>query len=48
MWKKAPETAKEHVNLVADAAEHAQFIPPKVYVACLNVLTEDRLLTLRP
>ena len=39
---------KEHADLVADVAEHEQFIPPKVYAACLNVLTESRLLTLRP
>jgi len=33
---------------VADATEQTQFIPPKVYAACLNALTENRLLTLRP
>lgn len=40
--------SREHADLVADAAEHAKFVPPKVYAACLNVLTEDQLLTLRP
>ncbi len=40
--------SREHADSVADAAEHAQFIPPEVYAACLNVLTEDRLLALRP
>lgn len=38
----------KHADMVADAAENDQFIPSKVYAACLNVLTKDRLLALRP
>ena len=40
--------AKEHADSVASAAEQAQFIPTAVYAACLNDLTKDQLLTLRP
>lgn len=39
---------KAHTDSVANAAEHAQFIPVEVYAVCLNALTEDQLLTLRP
>ena len=39
---------KAHADLIADAAEQTQFIPVEVYAACLNILTEERLLALRP
>ena len=39
---------RTHADSTADAAEQARFIPVEVYAACLNVLTEERLLTLRP
>ena len=37
-----------HADSIADAAEQAQFVPVEVYAVCLNKLTEDRLLILRP
>lgn len=37
-----------HADSIADAAEQAQLIPVEVYAACLNELTEDQLLILRP
>ena len=40
--------ARTHADSTADAAEQTRFIPVEVYAACLNVLTEERLLTLRP
>lgn len=39
---------KEHADSLVDTAEHIQFIPVEVYVSCLNTLTEDQLLALRP
>lgn len=40
--------ARTHADSIAGAAEQARFIPVEVYAACLNVLTEESLLTLRP
>ncbi len=40
--------AGTHADSIADAAEQVQFIPVEVYAACLNELTEDQLLILRP
>ena len=37
-----------HADSIADAAERTQLIPVEVYAACLNELTEDQLLILRP
>nr|WP_326209174.1 hypothetical protein [uncultured Oscillibacter sp.] len=37
-----------HADSIADAAEQTQIIPVEVYAACLNELTEDQLLILRP
>lgn len=37
-----------HADSIAGAAEQAQFVPVEVYAVCLNKLTEDRLLILRP
>lgn len=39
---------KKHIDSLVDAAEHIQFIPMEVYAVCLNTLTEDQLLALRP
>lgn len=40
--------AGAHADSIADAAKQARFIPVEVYAACLNALTEELLLTLRP
>lgn len=40
--------ARTHADSIADAAEQTQLIPVEVYAACLNELTEDQLLILRP
>ena len=40
--------AGTHADSIADAAEQVQSIPVEVYAACLNELTENRLLILRP
>lgn len=40
--------AGTHADSIADAAEQTQLIPVEVYAACLNELTEDQLLILRP
>lgn len=39
---------RTHADSIADAAEQVRFIPVAVYAACLNTLTEEQLLTLRP
>ena len=40
--------AGTYADSIADAAEQTQLIPVEVYAACLNELTEDQLLILRP
>lgn len=40
--------ARAHAESTASAAEQARFIPVEVYAACLNALTEERPLALRP
>ena len=40
--------AKEHVELTVSSAEHIQYIPVKVYSACLEEFTESQALVLRP
>lgn len=42
------EYAKRHVDLIASSAEHIQYIPVKVYSACLEKFTEPQGLALRP